>query len=211
MDLDAVFFDFDGVICDSVNIKSQAFAEMYRQYGEEIEKKVVEYHLSNGGLSRYEKFRFWSKEFFNSDLSQNQLEELATTFSALVFQKIIESDYINGAIETLDFLKAKGVPAYIVTATPDNEIKKIIYMRNLCHFFAEVHGSPRTKEIIVEDIIAKKNYIPSRCLFVGDALSDLRAARFNKLNFLGITNHSSKVKFPTNTVVSNRVDISHFI
>ena len=29
----AVFFDFDGVILDSVDVKTQAFAAMFRAYG----------------------------------------------------------------------------------------------------------------------------------------------------------------------------------
>ena len=35
----AIIYDFDGVICDSVNVKTEAFGEMYAQYGKEIQKK----------------------------------------------------------------------------------------------------------------------------------------------------------------------------
>ena len=38
---EAVFFDFDGVILDSVDVKTQAFADMFRQYGPEVERAVV--------------------------------------------------------------------------------------------------------------------------------------------------------------------------
>ena len=50
-------FDFDGVIVDSVDIKTEAFGEIYSNYGSSITEKVKNYHIENGGLSRYEKIR----------------------------------------------------------------------------------------------------------------------------------------------------------
>ena len=47
MQWQAVFFDFDGVILDSVNVKTHAFSQMFRKYGPEIEESVVRYHLEN--------------------------------------------------------------------------------------------------------------------------------------------------------------------
>ena len=38
----AIIFDFDGVILDSVNVKTKAFELLYEEYGPEIQKKVVE-------------------------------------------------------------------------------------------------------------------------------------------------------------------------
>ena len=55
----AIIFDYDGVIAESVNVKTEAFAEMYKPYGESILKKVVSHHEANGGISRFEKFRIY--------------------------------------------------------------------------------------------------------------------------------------------------------
>ena len=52
-----IIFDYDGTISDSVNIKTEAFAKLYSAYGNQIVKKVVYYHLSNGGISRFDKIR----------------------------------------------------------------------------------------------------------------------------------------------------------
>ena len=59
-----IVFDFDGVVLDSVEIKTNAFAEIYSEYGSEIVSKVVEYHKRNGGLSRFEKFKYYHKFFW---------------------------------------------------------------------------------------------------------------------------------------------------
>ena len=94
-----IIFDFDGVIAESVNVKTEAFAKMYNQYGNEVVKKVVTHHLSHGGISRFEKFKFYHKEYFGIELTNQQLQELANQFSELVVQKVIAAPYVPGALE----------------------------------------------------------------------------------------------------------------
>ena len=52
----AIIFDFDGVIAESVNVKTEAFASLYEPYGKDVVNKVEQHHLANGGVSRFEKF-----------------------------------------------------------------------------------------------------------------------------------------------------------
>ena len=59
----AIIFDFDGVILDSMGIKSEASAKIYEPYGDEIVKKVMEHHEANGEMSRYKKFEYYHKNF----------------------------------------------------------------------------------------------------------------------------------------------------
>ena len=51
MNLKNILWDFDGVISESVQAKTEAFRELYKCHGEEISDQVVEHHLSNGGMS----------------------------------------------------------------------------------------------------------------------------------------------------------------
>ena len=59
--LKGIIFDFDGVIAKSVQVKTDAFVKLYKQYGSNFVKKVVEHHEANGGMSRYEKIKFYHK------------------------------------------------------------------------------------------------------------------------------------------------------
>ena len=94
MKIKNIFFDFDGVIAESVGAKTEAFREIYSQYGEGISSQVVDYHINNGGVSRFEKFKYWEKKFFNKDISADRVNELAKIFSDLVLNKVIDSDEV---------------------------------------------------------------------------------------------------------------------
>ncbi|MBK6632552.1 MAG: hypothetical protein IPG33_16790 [Betaproteobacteria bacterium] len=60
---DAIVFDFDGVLAESVDVKTRAFASLYETYGADVVKQVVAWHLAHGGVSRYEKFRHFHQAF----------------------------------------------------------------------------------------------------------------------------------------------------
>ena len=57
MKIKNIFFDFDGVIVDSNEIKSQAFYKLFESYNVTIAKKVLAHHENNIGMSRIDKFR----------------------------------------------------------------------------------------------------------------------------------------------------------
>ena len=53
----AIFFDFDGVILESVSIKGDVFQKLFADYPEHL-AEILNYHLENGGVSRYDKFEY---------------------------------------------------------------------------------------------------------------------------------------------------------
>ena len=190
-----IIYDFDGVICDSVNIKTEAFVELYKPYGEEIQEVVKKYHLEHGGISRYEKFRFFQSTLLGESVNQEQIDALADQFSLLVKQKVIASEYLPGVI---DFLKTnRGKKQFICTGTPQNEIEYIIEKKGIKKLFDDIFGSPRTKKEIIQIILDKYSASPNDCIFFGDALTDYDAAKKLDLSFIGIKNQFTK--FPPNT------------
>ena len=203
----AVFFDFDGVILDSVNVKTEAFAAMFEQYGEEVVTRVVDYHLENGGVSRFEKFKFYYEKILDTELTEKTLMQLGDDFSRLVLDKVLLAPFIKGAGETLRLLKAKNIPAYVASGTPDEEIKYIVKEKGLSDFFQGVHGSPRLKQKIIERIISEKGYSPSLCLFIGDAMTDYSAANITGVPFLGIVPEDKPSPFPEGTTITPEVNI----
>ncbi len=208
MNWEAVIFDLDGVILDSVDVKTKAFAKMYRKYGPEVEQQVIKYHLENGGVPRYDKFHYYQEKLLGKKITENEVQALSSQFSNMVLQDVIESDFIEGAYETLNNLYKSKVPMYIVSGTPHNEIQIIVQEKKLAHFFNGVYGSPKKKWDIVREILNVEGYDPLKCIFIGDAMSDHNAAVKNGMNFLGIVSDDEASPFPEKTKISSVVNLN---
>ena len=177
-----IFFDFDGVILDSFNCKTEAFASMYRKYGHDIEQSVIKYHLENGGVSRFKKIKYWHKNYLNIDLDKKKLEHLADDFSKRVFQNVIDSDKIPGSFNFLKKYHNK-FNFWIITGTPTKEINIICKKLNISHYFKGIHGSPKSKYFWTEFLISKYNLVRDEILFIGDASTDYIAAKKSRNHF----------------------------
>ena len=178
----SIFWDFDGVIKDSVEVKSDAYEQLFLPFGEVIAKQVRTHHEENGGISRFDKLPIyigWAALEFSIEL----LNEYAEKFSLLVKQKVIDSEWVVGV---LDYLKNnyKRQQFFLVTATPQQEIEEILVSLKIKHFFKEIYGSPIKKDKAIESIM-KKYSIPHKVsIMVGDSNSDYNAANINGIQFV---------------------------
>ena len=207
MKYDAIFFDFDGVLAECMNVKTEAFAKLYEPYGNEIAKKVVKHHIENGGISRYKKFEYYHQNYLNITLSEAEVEKLAQQFSDIVVQKVIESDWVKGVKEFLEE-NQNNIDMYVISGTPQNELKKIVKERNMEKYFKGVYGTPKTKPEIMNRIIAEKKYDKKRTLYIGDSLSDFRDSEKAEVGFLGRVPQGEKSIFPEGTAfISDFLDI----
>ncbi len=180
----AIIFDFDGVLVESVDVKTRAFARMFEDKGEEVVQKVIDFHLKNGGLSRVHKFKYYYKEILRCLLSDKKLEELCNTFSRLVIDEVINSPYVRGAKEFLEGFHCE-IDLYIASGTPEEELRKIVKCRGMEVFFKGVFGSPRQKGEITRTIIKQKGYNSSEVIFIGDSITDLKGAQDAGIGFIG--------------------------
>ncbi len=196
----AIVYDFDGVVCDSVNVKTDAFAEMYKKYGNEITQEVVRYHLDHGGVSRFEKFKHWHRTFFGIELTEEQLTEMGNIFSSIALEKVISSPFIDGAdifIQT----NAEKYLQFICTGTPETEIVQILEKKKLTRYFSKSYGSPRSKQEILRTIMDENKLGADEMIFLGDAITDYIVAKETGVPFVGIKNEHTV--FPLETIVIN--------
>lgn len=181
----AIIFDFDGVIAESGKIKTHAFAELYRPYGDDIVAKVVEFHTQNGGMSRFLKFRHFQQHFLlKPPLTESEEKALDIRFSELVVEAVIAAEAVLGATELIQ-QQAERIPLFVASGTPENELKVIVERRGLTPYFKEVRGSPALKKTIVAEILAKYALKPDTVLVIGDAMADYEGATTNDTAFLG--------------------------
>lgn len=198
MDLDefvlkykAFIFDFDGVIVDSMGIKSEAFAQLFSDLGTDVMKEVKAYHLNNGGVSRYEKFKYYYHVFYGKEITQEETKALDKKYSDLVVRKVIEAASIPGVMEFLSCIKQSAKFCCVVSATPEAEIRHIVAERGLEEFFQEVVGSPRSKKDNVRLVMEKYKLKAEQTVFFGDAKSDYDAAREHGVSFIGVVSGDS--------------------
>ena len=181
----AIIFDFDGVVVESGKIKTQAFAELYRPYGEDIVAQVVQFHTQNGGMSRYRKFRHFQEHFLHQPpLTEAEERQLDIRFSELVVEAVIAADPVPGAIELIRQQSGR-IPLFVASGTPEAELKVIVERRGLAPYFTAVRGAPALKKTIIAEILAAHGLQPETVLMIGDAMADLEGAQANDTAFLG--------------------------
>jgi phosphoglycolate phosphatase-like HAD superfamily hydrolase len=182
-----IIFDFDGVIADSVNVKTLAFAELYESHGYKIKNKVVDHHNANGGMSRFEKFKLYQEEFLGLNVTDDEIQNLAERFSTLVVNKVINSPYVNGSSQFIS-KHSKTMRQYISSGTPQDEMRYIAKEKGIDTYFQAIYGSPKGKDLHVKEILHHEGVKSSEVVFVGDAESDRQAAHLNDLYFIGVEN-----------------------
>ena len=190
----AIIFDFDGVLVESVDVKTKAFAKMFEEEGEEVVRKVTDYHLVNGGVSRVRKFEYYYEEILKRSLSDEKLEELCDTFSRLVIDEVINSSYVKGAEEFLDEFYSK-LDFYVASGTPEEELRESVKCRGMEMYFKGVYGSPRQKGEIARKILLQNGYNSDEVVFIGDSITDLNGAQESGIRFIGRTVDSDHTLF----------------
>ena len=198
----SIIYDFDGVILDSVDVKTGAFAEIYRDCDPSTLKLILKHHKTYEGISRYKKFHYYENFILKSNCNEERIEELAKRFHEIVFNKVVAADYIYGAKEFL-IKHSKDKKQFICTGTPEAEILQIVDRLKISTFFDEIYGSPKTKEVIIDIILNNYELESKDILFFGDALTDYNAANNTGCKFIGIKNKKGTHPFPPNTLVIN--------
>ena len=179
--INAVVFDFDGVILESAEVKTEAFVELYSEHGPDVVARVRAHHLANLGLSRFLKFAWIAENVLGGKLSEADSAALGKRFNHLVFAKVLEVPFVPGAEAALAKLT---VPMFVASGTPIEELRAIVDRRGLAPKFREVHGTPAEKPGILRDLMARYGWSPREVLFVGDGTTDHDAAVATGVEFL---------------------------
>lgn len=192
----AIIFDFDGVVVESGDIKTQAFADLYRPHGEAVAAAVVQYHRLHGGMSRYQKFHYFQQQLLGKPpLTPDEEQELDRQFSARVVEAVIASQAVPGADEFIR-QEAERIPLFVASGTPETELNTIVTRRGLAPYFTGVRGSPTSKQVLIADILSIHALTPERVLMIGDALIDYQSAQLNGVAFLGRVRAGDDNPFP---------------
>ncbi len=177
-----IFWDFDGVIKDSVSVKSDAFEELFLPFGSDVAKKIRMHHEDNGGMSRYDKLPIYlnlAGEKYSKDL----IIKYEKQFSKLVMNRVINSPWVEGALEYIK-TNYKAQKFFLITATPQKEIEEILKKLEISKYFKKVIGSPTNKKDALKIILSNENINLDGSIMIGDSCSDYEAAKENDVFFV---------------------------
>lgn len=177
-----LFWDFDGVIKDSVGIKSDAFERLFVPYGTEVAARVREHHERHGGMSRFSKIPLYLS-WAGVTVSAAETERYCRLFAAAVRQAVIDAPWVVGAREYLE-TNCTRQRFVLLTATPQGEIEHILAAVGIAHCFQEVHGAPTAKAEAIASVLIRWGCRCESALVIGDSQFDYEAAVASGVDFL---------------------------
>lgn len=186
-----VFWDFDGVIKESVAVKTEAFVQLFEPFGDEVSRRVRAHHEAHGGMSRFEKIPIYLA-WAGMPVTDSGVAEYCRCFSDIVLRRVVDAPWVAG-VERILRENPYGQEFILVTATPQEEVDEILMAIDLRSCFSEVFGAPIKKGAAIRTCLLHRNIPPSRCLMVGDAMADMDAALENGISFL-LRRHASNQK-----------------
>ncbi|MDR2488681.1 MAG: HAD family hydrolase [Desulfovibrio sp.] len=184
MALSLIVFDCDGIILESVDVKTQAFARIGEAFGQEASDRIVAYHRMHGGVSRYKKFEWLYQEVLHRTVSPEKLDSLNREFTAHAYDAVMHCPLVPGIREVLDLWHGR-VPMYVDSGAPHAELVQILSSRGLSGYFDGIYGSPPEKTEILRNIVDKVGVHPADAVMIGDSITDQHAAEAVQTRFYG--------------------------
>jgi len=183
-----MLFDCDGVILNSNYIKTEAFYKVASSYGKKNAQDLVDYHLKNGGISRYVKFEYFLNEILGfPSFDNHSINNLLNSYSKIVKQSLLKCDVATD-IHKLRKLTSSSNWA-VISGGDQNELREVFLKRGLSHYFdLGIFGSPLNKFEIIETKFPNLSKIKS--LFIGDSIYDYEISKKFNLDFIFLTDWS---------------------
>lgn len=179
----AIILDFDGVVIESNDIKTEAFFAVFSRYPEHV-ATVMAYHHANVSASRYAKFQFFVDEVLGRRGDQQTVESLARQFSEATRSRLANCPMVPGAREFLERYSSL-LPLFLASVTPQEELMQILEMRDLSRYFRFIYGCPPwTKPAAVFDALGLAGVRPSEAILIGDSPGDRDAAEATGVEFV---------------------------
>ncbi len=184
MALHLIVFDCDGILLESMDIKTRAFQRVGREISAEAAEGLAAYHRLNGGVSRFKKFEWLYATYKDRAITDEEKEALNQAFKKATLEEIAKCPLVPGAQGVLDHWKER-VPMYVASGAPEEELRMILQNRGLAKYFEGVYGSPTVKTQLLRSIVQHAGVYPRDAVMIGDARTDQYAAEAVGTQFYG--------------------------
>ncbi len=181
-------FDCDGVLLDSNKIKSQGFYDVTLKYGKESAEKFLYYHKQHGGISRFEKFKYFFTDILEMEVNETEYQELLYEYGNKVLDDLMQCELTTSMQEFLRVLP-KDCTKIIVSGGMQIELRHIFEKRKMATLFDGIYGSPDTKRDILKREL-NEGRITYPAVFFGDSLLDYQVAKAFDMDFVFLSEYT---------------------
>tara|TARA_B100000795_G_scaffold84546_1_gene61426 strand:- start:6233 stop:6850 length:618 start_codon:yes stop_codon:yes gene_type:complete len=183
-----IFWDFDGVIIDSMKVRDLGFRQLFNEFNKDQIDQLIRYHNDNGGLSRYVKIKYFYNNILGKSISKDDIQKYALIFSKLMREKLVNPNYLIS--DTISFLQKnkKKYNFHIVSGSDQEELRFLCDELNISKYFLSINGSPTPKNDLVLNLLNLFNINKSDTCLIGDSINDYEAAIINDISFFGFNN-----------------------
>ena len=179
---DTIAFDCDGIILDSNKVKTQAFYNATVEFDEQAAHALRQYHVENGGISRFKKFEWVIENYLSHLNKESTLDTLLQNYANEVSHGL-RTCKINPALNELKKLNERA-NWLVVSGGAQSELREIFAERGLTELFPNgIFGSPDSKDEIFARELNSDN-ISGKALFIGDSKYDYLSSTAAGLDFI---------------------------
>lgn len=192
-DFEAVIFDMDGVLIDSEPLWKIAMEAVFSELGSTLQKSDFQKTV---GLRIDEVIHFWNlHESWGIEDEAAIQEKIISKMEELI---AANAQPLPGVIETLAFLKSKGLKIGLATSSSSRLIRIVLKELKIAHFFdfthsaeTEDYGKPHPAVYLT---VAKKLAVhPTKCLVIEDSFNGVISGLAAKMKVVCIP---EKTHFP---------------
>lgn len=198
---DLYFFDCDGVILDSNNIKTNAFHETLKNLNSDKIDKFIEFHLKNNGISRREKFKYYLNNI-SKLYSASSLNLFLDEFHKIVLRDLYSCSFINGFLEFISYLHKNKKKCFVISAGLDRELKLVFNEKDIFKYFDGIYGSSFSKQEHIGKIF--NLHKSQNGVFFGDSKSDYIVSKDMSLDFVFVkckSNWNTYTKYKLKNII----------
>ena len=191
-DIDAVIFDLDGTLVDSMwmweAIDIEYLARFGLEFPEDLQRRIE-------GMSFSETAIYFKERFKLAD----SLEQIKSDWNRMAWDKYLyEVPLKEGVIEFLEYLKENKIPAGIATSNSRELAELIINRHNISGYFSSIRTScdvdrgkpsPDIYLLVASDLMAE----PERCLVFEDVIQGVMAGKNAKMKVCSVYDKSSEM------------------
>jgi len=207
--LRGVVLDFDGVILESNEVKTDVFREIFSRFPEHVDAMMA-FHHANAWASRFLKFNYLVFERLGRPGDVAMRDALVAEFSQRSLARVTGAPFVVGAEDFLRELSPR-VPLFLASITPSADIVRTVEDRGIAKFFTAVYGCPPWNKVAaIGDVVRRLGCERNEIALIGDAPGDLQSADTAGIEFIW---RRSSIPFdsPPSSGFSDLAEIAKFL